>query len=232
METFEERDFPLSGTPGSSSFLPAFEIPDLSSVSGVQSLSVISPAVEPSSQLPRAFPHLMEALYAELESVARLLADQPLASRSDHLNVIMHLIRASSKFRARLQHPAPQAGGHRQGISSIHSPTPDSCLCGRVHTPMPTFPREAPCYDPYCNFTLPGEPYHFPSHMAALHHATYPHILHHESRNHGSKPPESSGRLKHTQFWRVLFRRQVRTTNFVAPYGCHDPSAIYTDSRA
>ena len=244
-ENFEEQISPLSGAPGSSSSA-SFELPDLSSVPDLQSPSAIPPALVPRSPLPRAFPHLMEALYAELESVARLLAHQPPESRSsDDLNVIMHLIRASTDFRARLQHPVPQESAHGQEISPMHSPTPFSCVCGRAHTPMPTFPRETLRYDPYCNFPLPyygpqhqsihmptPEPYYSPSNVAAPYHAPDPHTLHHESRKHGPQPPHSLGRFKHIRFWRALFRRQVRSTNFVASYGYHDPPAVCAHSWA
>ena len=245
-ESFDERDLPVRGAPGLFSSSPALEIPDLSSVPDVQSPPAIPPATEPRSPLPGAFPHLMEALYAELESVARLLANQAPESRSpDDLGVIMHLIRASSDFRARLQHSTPQAGGHGQEISSMHSPTPYSCQCGRTHAPMPTFPREAPCYDPYCNFPLseygphsesiyiplaPPEPYRSPNNVGIPYHAAYPHTSHDENRKHGPNQPESVGRFKHTQFWKVLFRRRVRTTTFVAPYECYDPPVLCAHS--
>ena len=68
--------------------------------------------------LERALPYLVDALYEELDSLTRLLAARPPGSLTPRdLEVIGHLIKVSSDFRAYLQQSVPMAGQH--------SPCPD-----------------------------------------------------------------------------------------------------------
>jgi len=60
--------------------------------------------------LERALPYLVDTLYEELDSITRLLAARPLGSLIPRdLEVIGHLIKVSSDFRARMQQSAPPA---------------------------------------------------------------------------------------------------------------------------
>jgi len=69
----------------------------------------------------------MDALFAELASVARLAQAQRYLSARD-LEDILHLITISSEFRARLEQPLAQAPSHNgQELSLAQPPTiPDS----------------------------------------------------------------------------------------------------------
>ena len=72
------------------------------------------------SSLPGALPHLMAVLDAELDCVSRLLGDQDQISKSD-LNDILHLIRLSSDFRARLQGPSVEQTTTIPIVNSLNS---------------------------------------------------------------------------------------------------------------
>ena len=77
----------------------------------------VTAAVQPCDHLPpleRALPYLVDTLYAELDSISRLLATRPPGSLSlGDVDVISHLIKVSSDFRECLQqsrccsYPAP-----------------------------------------------------------------------------------------------------------------------------
>jgi len=93
----------------------------------------VTGAMQPYDQLPpleRALPYLVDTLYAELDSISRLLATRPPGSLSlGDVDVISHLIKVSSDFRAFLQQ------------SRCCAYPAQSCTWPRAPSPPPTHSR-------------------------------------------------------------------------------------------
>jgi len=146
--------------------------------------TLLPPAGERPSSLPQAFPHLMEALFAELGYVAHLLEEQAQGSLSARdLEDILHLIRISSEFRARLEQPLDQEPSPDGQVSSpAHRPTLSAPLPGAFHPQTPTSPLP-PWYHQHCDTPVhPREPHrgslhdHMPTSVSTAYHGHPPHI--------------------------------------------------------
>ena len=117
-----------------------FSLPDL-----VYPVTPTSPLHDRPFSLPGALPHLMDALYADLDSVTRLLETRSPSARD--LNDITHMIKVAAAFRERLQ----QAGPGRPDFAPIPSPAFHSSR-GPIYTP--TSPPRTPCYPQDPHFPL------------------------------------------------------------------------------
>jgi len=134
------------------------------SVSGVSPATPPPPAGERSSSLPHPLPHLMDALFVELESVARLLEQRAQGSLSARdQEDILHLITASSEFRARLelqQSPVQASipGGHVS--SPAQRPTLSVTLPGAIVSVSGVSPATPPPPAGERSSSLPHAPPH------------------------------------------------------------------------
>jgi len=99
------------------------------------------PLHERPSPLPRALPHLMDAVYAELDSVTRLLETRSPSARD--LDDITHLIKVAAAFRERLQRHSGHFGPIRQELKPIPSTAFHSSR-EPIYTSTPL--HETPCY--------------------------------------------------------------------------------------
>ena len=129
------------------------------SVSGGSPATRPAPSGERPSSLPQAFPHLMEALFAELGSIACLLeaqADGSLSVRD--LEEILHLITLSSEFRARLEQPSAYAPSLDRQVSSLAQPPTPSAFPGAF------LPAGPPLYHQHCH----TPPYEYEPHRRSL----------------------------------------------------------------
>jgi len=155
-----------------------------------------SPLHEQPSSFPGALPHLIDALYADLDSVTRLLETRSPSARD--LDDITHLIRLATTFREHLQGPPGQAGPVRQELTSVPSPPLHSSPREPIY--IHTSPYETPCYlQDRCHFPPHPlvHPHHFYGDMAVL--PPPPHSFAPDFRNARRCP-------KHPTFLNIVFR--------------------------
>ena len=168
--------------------------PNMGSVSDV---SLATPPAERPSSLPQAFPHLMEALFVEVGSIASLIEAQAQGSLSaSDLEGILHLITLSSEFRVRLEQPPGQAPSRDAQVLSPPQPPPFSTSLPGAFPPTTPSPRAPPHYYQHChNLACPRE-----SHPQSLHDRTPTSV---STACHGHPPlapfvyPECSHRPRH-----------------------------------
>ena len=203
-----------------------------SSVLDMDPATSTSPLHGRPSSLPGALPHLMDALYAELDSVTLLLETQARGSLSARdLDDITHLIKVSAAFRERLRRPSGQAGPGQWELTPIPSSTLRSSPREPIHTPTSsTYPHGTPCYprDRHSPLHARVRPHHFPEDMTVSPPTPVSFVPDPRGARHGSNHPTFLNIV--FRFLNIVFRRLIalagptKGRKLTQSYHYHEPS--------